>query len=172
MHMDTTKRNQIITIGVIFLIVALAIAIGSAIVKRKGATQQPPMTVEQQQQETTKKLLATDPADPSHVTNIKYIITGLEKYYNDKKTYPKKLDELVPTYLNIMPKYSSQKDYFYAYYPEAKPTAYHIGTVLGGRNEMSPKAFAEDADLNSEKAGYVNGFNGMDPVYDLTGGKK
>lgn len=170
--METAKRNQLIAIGAVFLLVAAAIAIGSAIVKRKGATPQPPKTVEQQQQEATKKLLATDPSDPSHVTNIKYIVDGLEKYYNDKKTYPKKLDELMPTYLKIVPKYSSQKDYFYSYYPETKPTAYHIGTLLGGRNEISPKAFAEDADLNSVNAGYVNGFNGADPVYDLTGGKK
>lgn len=173
MHMDTTKRNQIITIGIIFLIVAVTIAIGSAIIKRKTAKQQAPtLTVEQQQREATKKFLATDPADPSHVSNIKYIIVGLEKYYSDKKAYPKKLDELLPVYINVIPKYSSQKDYFYAYYPEAKPTAYHIGSLLGGRNEMSPKVFAEDADLNSVSEGYVNGFNGMDPVYDLIGGKK
>ncbi|OGD23856.1 hypothetical protein A2Z10_02645 [Candidatus Azambacteria bacterium RBG_16_47_10] len=170
--MDTVKRNHIITIAIIFFIVVAAVAIGSAIVKRKAAKQRVPMTVEQQQQETTAKLLATDPSDPSHVNNIKYIIGGLEKYYNDKKMYPAKLDDLVPKYLNIVPKYSSQKDYFYAYYPESKPTAYHIGTLLGGRNQSSPKAFAEDADLDSSKNGYVNGFNGMDPVYDLTGGKK
>ena len=70
-----------------------------------------------------------------------------------------------------MPKYSSSKDYFYAYYPEAKPTAYHLGALLGGRNQASTKAFAEDADLNSEKVGYKNGFNGADPIYDLKGGK-
>lgn len=170
--MDTTKRNQIILIGAIFLAIVAVIAIVSAVIRQKGATQQAPITVEQQQQMETKKLLATDPADPSHITNITYIIGGLEKYYNDKKTYPTKLDELVPVYINILPKYSSQRDYFYAYYPESKPTAYHIGTLLGGRNQVSPKAFAEDADLNSEKEGYVNGFNGMDPVYDLAGGKK
>lgn len=170
--METAKRNQIITIAAVFFITAAVIGIGSAVVRWKGSKQPTPMTKEQQEQETTKKLLATDPADPSHVSNIKYIVTGLEKYYNTNRMYPKTLGELMPTYIAVIPKYSSQKDYFYAYYPAEKPTAYHIGTLLGGRNEMSPKAFAEDADLNSEKEGYVNGFNGMDPVYDLTGGKK
>lgn len=168
--MNIVKRNQIVTIAVAFCLVVVIIIAGSAIIRRKGGKRQAPASTEKQQQEATAKLLASDPSDPAHVNNIKYIVDGLEKYYKDKKMYPKKLEDLVPLYIKILPKYSSQKDYFYAYYPKDKPMAYHIGTLLGGRNQASPKAFAEDADLNSEKAGYDGGFNGMDPVYDLTGG--
>ncbi|MBI5912844.1 hypothetical protein HY839_00155 [Candidatus Azambacteria bacterium] len=170
--MENSQKKQIIGIA-IFVVVIIGLGLLLAVIfKQKKAPQpQQRQTTEKSQQETTAKLLATDPSDPSHINNLKYIQEGLEKYYNDKKTYPKKLDELVPNYARILPKYSSSKDYFYAYYPKDKPTAYHIGTLLGGRNQASPKAFAEDADLNSEKAGYVGGFNGADPVYDLKGGK-
>ncbi|MCR4322669.1 MAG: hypothetical protein NUV61_01110 [Candidatus Azambacteria bacterium] len=170
--MEHLHKKQIIGI-IVFGVVVIALGfLVSAILKQRKAEQpsgQP--ATEQEQQTATAKLLATDPADPSHINNIKYIREGLEKYYNDKKMYPKNLDELVPTYARILPKYSSSRDYFYAYYPEAKPTAYHIGTLLGGRNQASPQAFATDADLNSEKAGYIGGFNGADPIYDIKGGK-
>lgn len=168
--------NKYIVIGIIGIVIlfGLIYIIKNTPSKQNKETpkqiQQKPMTQEDQI-EATKKLLATDPTDPSHVSNIKYIQAGLEKYYNDKRAYPKKLDELVPFYISVLPKYSSQKEYFYAYYPKDKPTAYHIGTLLGGRNGMSPKAFAEDADFDSSKESYVNGFPGADPIYDLKGGK-
>ncbi|MBI5192265.1 MAG: PD40 domain-containing protein [Nitrospirae bacterium] len=101
---------------------------------------------------------------------MKYIQTAIERYYNDKLQYPKTLDELVPMYLNVLPKYSSSKNYFYAYYPAGTPKSYHLGAPLGGRNATDPEAFKSDADFNSERAGLVGGFTGMDPVYDLTGG--
>ena len=170
--MEISQKKQIIGLAVF---VAVIVGLGfllSVFLKQEEAPQpsgQP--TTEKGQQEATAKLLATDPSDPSHISNLKYIQEGLEKYYNDKSAYPKKLDELVPLYARVLPKYSSSRDYFYAYYPKDKPTTYHIGTLLGGRNHASPEAFAKDADLNSEQAGYVGGFNGADPIYDLTGGK-
>lgn len=122
-------------------------------------------------QREREKILATDPADPSHVNNITYIKEGLKKYYAEKKAYPKKLSELVPRYLYIAPRYSSDVEYLYAYFPAEKPSAYHLGAPLGGRNINSPGALSSDADFHSEKAKYVNGFNGADPVYDVTGEK-
>ncbi|MEK7520146.1 MAG: hypothetical protein AAB581_02830 [Patescibacteria group bacterium] len=131
---------------------------------------------EAEQKTATEKLLETDPVDPQHITNIKYIQMALGKYYNDHQTYPKKLGELTPMYARVLPKYSingtTSSDFFYAYYPKEKPTAYHLGVLLGGRNPQDPAAFAGDADLNSEKVGYASGFNGFDPVYDIVGGKK
>lgn len=168
------QRKQIIGIAIFAIIVIGLGFVLSAAFKQKGtpqSIQQQRAATEKKQQEATVKLLATDPSDPAHVNNIKYIVDGLEKYYKDKHAYPKKLDDLMPLYVRIVPKYSSSKDYFYAYYPKDKPTAYHIGALLGGRNQASPKAFVEDADLNSEKAGYMNGFAGADPIYDLKGGK-
>lgn len=169
--MEMSKRKQIVGIAVFVLVVIALGFLLSAVLKQKTPPPAEQQTTEKEQQITTAKLLATDPSDPSHINNIKYIQEGLEKYYNDKQMYPKSLEELKPTYVRILPKYSSSKDYFYAYYPKDKPTTYHLGALLGGRNQVSPKAFAEDTDLNSEKAGYVNGFAGADPIYDLKGGK-
>lgn len=169
--MEISKRKQIVGIAVFVLVaIGLGTLLSATLFKKKTP---PPVqqSTEKEQQITTAKLLATDPSDPSHINNLKYIQEGLEKYYNDKRMYPANLEELKPTYVRVLPKYSSSRDYFYAYYPKDKPTAYHLGTLLGGRNQTSPKAFAEDADLNSEKAGYTNGFNGADPIYDLKGGK-
>ena len=169
--MEDSQKKQIIGIAV-FVVVIIGLGfLLSVIFKQKGTPQpQQQQMTEKDQQIATAKLLATDPSDPSHINNLKYIKEGLEKYYHDKKMYPKELNDLVPLYVRIVPKYSSSKDYFYAYYPKDKPRAYHLGALLGGRNQASSKAFAEDADLNSEKAGYVNGFAGADPIYDLTGG--
>lgn len=171
--MENSQKKQVIGIAIFgIVVIGFGLILGTAMRQKKTpqSFEQQRAATEKIQHEATAKLLATDPSDPAHVNNIKYIADGLEKYYKDKHAYPKKLDELVPLYLRVLPKYSSQKDYFYAYYPNNKPTAYHIGTLLGGRNQASPKAFAEDADLNSEKVGYVNGFAGADPIYDLTGG--
>ena len=170
--MDISKKKQIIGIAVFVLVIIGLLFLVSTVLKQKvSQPAQQQQATEKDQQVATTKLLATDPSDPSHINNIKYIKDGLEKYYNDKRMYPKGLQELVPVYLRIVPKYSSSRDYFYAYYPKDKPTAYHLGTLLGGRNQASPEAFASDADLNSEKAGYINGFVGADPIYDLKGGK-
>lgn len=166
-----SQKKQIL--GVAIFVVALMIIglIMSIVFKEKAPAPTDRQAIEKNQQIATAKLLATDPSDPSHINNLKYIKDSLDKYYTAKKMYPKDLNELVPLYGSIVPRYSTSKPYFYAYYPSENPTAYHIGAVLGGRNQASPKAFSEDADLNSEKAGYVGGFNGADPVYDLKGGK-
>lgn len=116
-------------------------------------------------------LLATDPVDPLHINNLKYIQGGLDKYYKDKRVYPKTLAELKPRYLQLIPGYSSEKGYLYAYFPKDKPTAFHLGTPLGGRNEESPMALEGDADFNSNTAQYVDGFSGADPVYDISSKK-
>src|SRR3989339_2172670 len=127
--MEISQKKQIVGI-VVFAAVIMGLGfLLNVIFKQKGAPQpQQQTTIEKEQQVATAKLLATDPSDPSHINNIKYLQEGLEKYYNDKRTYPQKLDELVPLYARILPKYSSSRDYFYAYYPKDKPTAYHIGT--------------------------------------------
>lgn len=118
----------------------------------------------------TQKLLEMDVTDPTHVNNLNYIQNGLVLYFNDKGEFPKKLEELVPLYLRGLPKYSSEIGYFYAYYPADKPTNFHLGALLGGRDPGDVLAFANDADYDSAKAGNVGGFTGVDPMYDLVGG--
>ncbi len=172
--MEKPPAKIFLLIAGVAALVALALFFGTG--ARRGGEVQPPPAVSPEKDAVTEteRLLATDPADPSHINNLKYIQAGLEKYFNDNRTYPADLRTLVPRYLRALPAYSSQQGYLYAYAPEAKPTAYHLGALLGGRNQADPQAFATDADFNSEKAGYIGGFNGTDPVYDLVGetGKK
>ena len=125
-----------------------------------------------EEKKRTEEILKTDPTDPVHVANLKYIQGALDKYYNDKRRYPETLEELTPIYVKVLPKYSSRKNYFYAHSSEEKPQLYHLGTLLGGRNTASPEAFKNDSDFDSAKAGWVGGFNGLDPIYDLTNYKK
>lgn len=58
----------------------------------------------------------------------------------------------------------TNKDYLYASYPSDKPTAYHLGAVLENKRATMLRS---DSDFNSKAAGYVNGFDGKDPVYDI-----
>ena len=171
--MEKSPTKMFLLFAGIVVLIALALWWGSG-ARREGKEQQPPAAVplERDAVTETERLLATDPADPSHVNNLKYIQAGLEKYFSDNRAYPADLRTLVPKYLRVLPAYSSRQDYLYAYSPKGKPTLYHLGALLGGRNEISPRTLAGDADFNSEKAGYTGGFNGADPVYDIIGGKK
>lgn len=170
------KRIAIIAGGIImFVVLIFVVAISvrtPAQPEQKQTPQQIQEAIHQKEVILTKQLLAMDVSDPSHVGNIKFIQAGLERYFNDHRTYPKKLEDMRPQYLRIIPQYSTGKDYLYAYYPKDKPTKYHLGTKLGGHNPSDSKTLSEDADFNSKKAGYAGGFEGTDPVYDLVGGKK
>src|SRR3989344_7203726 len=163
--METKKLVALIG-GIVFLLIALVIIVGTSTRQKQKQPAVPSVQMQaeihQKELAETKRLLAMDVSDPSHVNNIKYIQAGLERYYADKQLYPKKLDDLKPRYRRVVPKYSSEKDYFYAYYPKDKPKSYHLGTPLGGRNPSDVKVFAEDADFDSAKAGYVGGFSGTD----------
>ena len=169
------KHIVMIVAGIIMIIIIIAIIASAPAqqIEQKQTPQQVQAEIHEKQIVETKRLLAMDVSDPSHVVNIKFIQAGLERYFSDNRTYPKKLNDMRPQYLRIIPQYATGKDYFYAYYPKDKPTAYHLGTQLGGRNPSDPKILSEDADFNSLKAtGYTGGFNGADPVYDLVSGKK
>lgn len=154
-----------------FVVLVFSITAGIIIYNGKNLSQEVDQKKPESPVANREALLATDPTDPLHINNLKYIQGGLEKYYNEKRAYPKTLAELKPLYLRLIPRYSSEKDYLYAYYPAEKPNAYHLGTPLGGRNTISPETLKGDADFNSEKAKYVGGFNGADPVYDIANKK-
>lgn len=167
------KHIAMIAGGIIVLVFVVAISVRTpAQPVQKQTPQQIQEVIHQKEVILTKQLLAMDISDPSHVVNIKFIQAGLERYFNDNRTYPKKLDDMRPQYLRIIPQYATGQDYLYAYYPKDKPTAYHLGVRLGGRNPSDAKTLSEDADFNSLKTGHVKGFDGTDPVYDLVGGKK
>jgi len=167
------KKSQATTILSYIAILVVGGFVIALFVKLGGLTSQeqqvPAQQIEKSDKTKTEKLLATDSSDPSHINNVRSIQAALEKYYNDYKKYPIDLNELAPLYIRRLPTYANNVNYFYAYWPNANPQAYHLGTLLGGRNELSPATLNQDADLNSEASGYTHGFNGSDPVFDLVG---
>jgi len=176
-----TELNKKILLAIIVVLVLGAVGYGiyyGSSKRSAPAPQQAPQNAKPsvskmaEEKKRTEEILKTDPTDPVHVANLKYIQGALDKYFNDRRQYPKTLGELAPMYVKVLPKYSSKQDYFYAYSPADKPQLYHLGTLLGGRNTASPEAFKNDSDFDSAKAGWVGGFNGLDPIYDLTNYKK
>src|SRR3990167_3822553 len=177
--MDEFKKKILIAIiSVLVLgVVGYGIYYGSS--KRSApAPQQAPQNAKPsvskmaEEKNRTEEILKTDPTDPVHVANLKYIQSALERYFNDKRQYPKTLEELAPMYVKGLPKYSSRQDYFYTHSPADKTQLYHFVTILGWRNTATPEAFKTDSDFDSAKAGWAGGFNGLDPIYDLTNNKK
>ena len=103
--------------------------------------------------------------DGRRINDIRIIKVILGEYYDSYNVYPNSLSELVPEFLNDLPKDpKTNQDYFYAFYPFIEPSCYHLGTVLENVNRYE---LLNDADFDSKMAGYINGFNGIDPVYDI-----
>lgn len=170
--MDDSKKKVLAygAFGLLAVVILFAVLMqgGNRPASKKGGAQQ-------QQKETlskteTQRLLESDASDLSHVNNVAYIQAKLEEYYRDNKFYPKKISDMVPRYMRTVPMYSLKKGYLYATDGKDKAASYHVGTMLGGNNPADAKLLKEDADFNSEKAKYTDGFNGLDPVFDLVGG--
>ncbi len=102
--------------------------------------------------------------DQKRISDIQNLAQVLDEFYKDYGFYPVSLSYLSPKYLSEIPRDpQTGQDYFYAYYPSFKPFAYHLGARLEGeRFELR-----RDDDFNSKKAGFVNGFDGEDPIYDI-----
>lgn len=99
-------------------------------------------------------------------SDLTYIRHQIEYYHDDNDYYPISLSELEkfiePKELPKDPK--TGEDYLYAYYPAENPTAYHLGVILEIKDDTD---LNDDADFNSKAAGYVNGFDGRDPMFDI-----
>jgi len=182
--METKQTNVLLIISILaaIAIIGLIFYAGQKFQKREQE-----QSIQKEQGETSPKprkineLLAQDHTAPFHVDNVNLIKSALEKYYNNNKAYPTKLEELAPLYIKVLPKYSTSRNYFYAFYPAEKPQSYHVGTLLepchtekdyAGIRNCNPASidlWKSDADFDSSKAGYTEGFNGMDPVFDLIG---
>ena len=109
--------------------------------------------------------------DSINISQFKIIPSLLGIYFEKYKVYPETLSKLGDSSGAII-KDSSSNKYLYAYYPKVKPTSYHLGLLLEGCSkdpvkQVVDKEFLKDRDFNSATAGYVNGFDGKDPIYDL-----
>lgn len=117
---------------------------------------------------------------PNHLRDINL---ALQLYFIKHKQYPVSLLQL-----EEMPGFRTPIDpdgtsYFYSYFPQNKPTAYHLGALVEFEPalpiNLSPEdldklkgtfviKLDEDADFNSQNEKYANGFDGKDPILDMT----
>lgn len=117
-----------------------------------------------------------------YLCTLQNIQAALEKFYTDKKEYPKSLPELEQVYpfmtdicrfgenpRFIMDERDFEHAYNYAYFPTENPIKYHIGGGLKPDTVISIVAENGPANFNSLRAGYTNGFDGTSFFYDLVG---
>lgn len=116
--------------------------------------------------------------DRERIRLLELVQTCLDKYYSENGHYPYSLAELVSflSERNDLPPVFSKnpeslikdpetsEEHLYAFYPSKNPNSYHLGIVLKSK---SITFLQKDSDFNSKAAGYVNGFDGRDPIYDL-----
>lgn len=100
---------------------------------------------------------------PLLIGGLRQIMIALELYQSMNGYFPTKLIDLYPdifTNKDLLQK----EDILYAYYPAANPLNYHLGiTVSNTVQELN-----KDKDFNSKSSSYINGFDGKDPIYDIT----
>lgn len=92
---------------------------------------------------------------------------GLYSMGNDG-LYPKSLSELIPQYVarqDLVVRINSG-EILYAYSSDMKK--YHIGINVDIPGTEGATLFKYDKDFDSKSAGYINGFDGEDPVCDYT----
>jgi|GEM_PF-4027167 len=101
-------------------------------------------------------------------SNLKEIQVPIELYFIDNGSYPKFLSNLIPQYIakSYLVKTINDKNILYAYSADGKH--YHMGVDINLPYTQDFSGFKYDKDFNSKAAGYVNGFNGQDPIYDLS----
>lgn len=103
------------------------------------------------------------------IASLKTLNAILATYLNDHSSYPKSLGDL-DNYGTKVTRYFGS-EYLYAYYPAVNPKYYHIGIsikVLSECDDVQTRNLESDADFNSTVDGYINGFNGNDPILDFT----
>lgn len=112
--------------------------------------------------------------DTQRVADTRQIQLALEMYFDDNGKYPATADvktDLAPKYLPVFPM-DPDTTSNYQYCVDTNQTKYHLGTrattdsletVTAGKGVL-----ATDADKTSTTDGCVSGFDGTDPVYDIT----
>ena len=102
--------------------------------------------------------------DARRISDMKLIQLSLKLFFDRHNKYPARPIELEKegdvSKLPTDP--LSGKDYFYAVSEDGR--TYHIGATLEDKGNITLK---NDADVNSRARGFLNGFDGADPIYDL-----
>jgi len=97
------------------------------------------------------------------IGNINQLQMSLDFYFKQNGVLPASLNELYPKFIADKKIVENEK-YLYAYSYDRKTLTYHLGIKLEAENQPILK---NDKDFNSISAGYINGFDGADPVYDV-----
>ncbi len=108
------------------------------------------------------KILTARLRDAARFFDLRGIQVELELYFDEKHSYPSALDQLVgPRFLAVPHDPSTNRPYEYATQKKGNILVkYHLGASL---EELgSGKFLSTDADFDSQKAGWSNGFNGAD----------
>ena len=113
-----------------------------------------------------KKQYAEDSIRVSNITNL---LLALEIYFSkNNQIYPQSLDDM--DWNNITEiENAEQEVYLYARSNNGKE--FHMGIKMSIKDSDRPYSrLYDDDDFNSLEAGFENGFDGADPVYDIHGG--
>jgi type II secretion system protein G len=114
--------------------------------------------------------------DAKRIADIKQIQLALEMYNDKNGSYPTALSALTTAgFISVVPTDpSAGAAYSFGYNPSTSPTTYHLGATL---EDSSNPALSSDRDCVSSAnpptncpatTTYTGGFDGADPVYDVT----
>lgn len=113
----------------------------------------------------------------SRASAVDKVAHQLRMFNIKMKRYPESLGELVPVYLKYLPTdvAGGNIDFLYArskdgkrFHVGVKLESYDGGIILGSN---TPHPLTYDSDFNSVTADYLDGFDGVDPAYDLEDGR-
>jgi len=105
----------------------------------------------------TEQSIAGKSADLQKFLHVRSLQKDLYFYYSREGVYPETLETLVPENPKI-----NARIFLYSVNPQKN--SYHLGYKFNTLDE--PNLF-KDYDFNSELVGWLNGFSGEDPVYDV-----
>lgn len=167
------NRKKILIIGIIFIIIIGVI--GYYFINQKRIINKKTKTFEGAFNESLKKDGLTREEWEKSVKeadkltqdfeaddNINQIQMSLMFFFGKNKIFPENLNELYPEF--IKKEILENNIYLYAYSKDKN--YYHLGVKINNPDNNQNK-LKNDADFNSISKNYVNGFNGLDPIYDV-----
>jgi len=93
---------------------------------------------------------------------------AIEMYISDYVSCPGSLDEIVEYLVPDTVEIAKYNNFMYAVSDDGE--SFHLGVQLSSEFDELDYYTDNDSDFNSLEAGFENGFDGADPVYDMHGG--
>ena len=117
-------------------------------------------------QEEQLELVKQRSIEAGLIASMNQLEMSLVFYFNQNGILPESLEELYPEFIAKKDIVENER-YLYAYPKDRKTLTYHLGIKLEADVE-NQHVLKNDKDFNSILAGYLNGFDGRDPIYDKT----